>query len=421
MKLKKNSLTIKIWIYLSIFSIIILAFLWFFQIISLNGYYRYVKVKSLNKITSKITKKIDDPDYKDYLDNLSFSNEICIELYHNTNRIYQTNNKKDCIIDSYNHDIQDYKNNFYYSDLISSNFETINPRFNNKTLISGTKINNNITLFVTTSLVPLNSSIDILKQQLIYITILILILSFLISFFISKKISKPIIKISKAAKELPNGDYNIVFDTNTNIAEINDLTANLNYARDELGKTEELRRELLANVGHDLKTPLTMIKAYAEMAKLEITPFNITKLIKSIINRYNVLKITEGYNIIFDCHDDIMVEGDKKRIEQVIYNLINNAINYTGDNKKVVISITEHHLNYRISISDSGKGIAKKDLKLIWDKYYRIDKNYQRKAVGTGLGLSIVKNILIKHKSNYGVITSKKGTTFYFDLPKKQN
>lgn len=464
MKLKKNSLTIKIWIYLSIFSIIILAFLWFFQIISLNGYYRYVKVKSLNKITSKITKKIDDPDYKDYLDNLSFSNEICIELYHNTDRVYQTNNKKDCLIDSYNHDIQDYKNNFYYSDLTSSNFETINPRFNNKTLISGTKINNNITLFVTTSLVPLNSSIDILKQQLIYITILILILAFLISFFISKKISKPIVKISQAAKELPNGDYNIVFDTNTNIAEINDLTANLNYARDELGKTEELRRELLANVGHDLKTPLTMIKAYAEMAKdlnsnnkkkrnenleviieesdrlnnlvndilelsklqanineLEITTFNITKLIKSIINRYNVLKITEGYNIIFDCHDDIMVEGDKKRIEQVIYNLINNAINYTGDNKRVIISITECNLDYRISISDSGKGIAKKDLKLIWDKYYRIDKNYQRKAVGTGLGLSIVKNILIKHKSNYGVITSKKGTTFYFDLPKKQN
>ena len=89
-----------------------------------------------------------------------------------------------------------------------------------------------------------------------------------------------------------------------------------------------------------------------------------------------------------------MVEGDKKRIEQVIYNLINNAINYTGDNKKVVISITEHHLNYRISISDSGKGIAKKDLKLIWDKYYRIDKNYQRNA-----RLSrIIKSVYLFHQ-----------------------
>lgn len=463
MKLKKNSLTVKVWIYLSIFSIIILAFLWFFQIISLDTFYRYIKIKELDKITAKIQKNIDS-NYEEYLDNISIANGVCIELYQNGSRYYQTNNKRDCITDSINPNIQDYKTKFYYSNLNTSTYETINPRFNNKTLISGTKLNNNMIVFVTTSLVPLDSSVSILKQQLIYITIIIVLLAFLISYFISKKLSNPIIRISNSAKEMANGDYNVVFDSNTNIAEIDDLINNLNYARDELGKTEELRRELLANVGHDLKTPLTMIKAYAEMAKdlnsnnkkkrnenldviveetdrlnnlvndilelsklqanindLKVDTFDLKELINNILKRYEALKINEGYNIEFSYNKEALVCADKQRIEQVIYNLINNAINYTGNDKKVMIDITEKDKFYQISISDTGSGIDSKDLKLIWDKYYKIDKNHKRKTVGTGLGLSIVKNILVKHNSNYGVITSKKtGTTFYFELEKKE-
>ena len=97
--------------------------------------------------------------------------------------------------------------------------------------------------------------------------------------------------------------------------------------------------------------------------------------------------------------------------------LLINAINYTGDDKKVIISIEENKKYLRVKITDTGKGIKKEELDKIWDKYYTNEKNHKRNKIGTGLGLSIVKNILIKHKFKYGV-TSKvnKGTTFYFDI-----
>lgn len=112
-------------------------------------------------------------------------------------------------------------------------------------------------------------------------------------------------------------------------------------------------------------------------------------------------------------------ESRKKRIEQVIYNLINNAINYTGDDKTVTIKVKETKEKVRIEIIDTGKGIKKDELKYIWDKYYKIDKTHRRVEKGTGIGLSIVKNILVNHNFDYGVESKVDiGTTFYFEIPK---
>ena len=283
-------------------------------------------------------------------------------------------------------------------------------------------------------------------------------LSFIVAYFISKKISKPIIQINESAKEMRKGNYEIVFKTDTNIKEINELSKTLNETTNELSKTENLRRELLANVSHDLKTPLTMIKAYAEMArdlnnknvtkrtdnlntiieetdrlnllvndilelskvqanvdKLNIEQFNLIDLISSIIKRYDYLKTTENYEFIFNYDTNNIVRADKKRLEQVIYNLINNAINYTGTDKKVYINVKNQNGGVRVEIRDTGKGISDEDLKFIWDKYYKVDKSYTREVHGTGIGLSIVKNILINHNFEYGVDTKKgSGTTFWF-------
>lgn len=111
------------------------------------------------------------------------------------------------------------------------------------------------------------------------------------------------------------------------------------------------------------------------------------------------------------------INADKQKIEQVIYNLISNAINYTGKDKKITVKIEDKKSYIRVYIIDTGKGIDKEELDLIWDKYYKNEKNHTRNKVGTGLGLSIVKNILIKHGYNYGVESTKgKGTKFYFDI-----
>lgn len=118
-------------------------------------------------------------------------------------------------------------------------------------------------------------------------------------------------------------------------------------------------------------------------------------------------------------YDKSSVFADYKRIEQVVYNLLNNEINYTGNDLKVYIKVFDEGEYYRVEITDTGKGIREEDMKNIWNKYYHSSKKHKRNVVGTGLGLSIVKNILDEHNFKYGVYIKKEhGTTFYFEILK---
>ena len=113
-----------------------------------------------------------------------------------------------------------------------------------------------------------------------------------------------------------------------------------------------------------------------------------------------------------------LVKADKKRLEQVFYNLINNALNYTGKDNTITINLKEKGLFIEVEVIDTGKGIKKEELDKIWDKYYTTTKNHKRAKAGTGIGLSIVKNILELHNYEYGVKTSPKGTNFFFLIKK---
>jgi len=114
-----------------------------------------------------------------------------------------------------------------------------------------------------------------------------------------------------------------------------------------------------------------------------------------------------------------MVVGDENKISQVIYNLINNAINYTGEDLTVTIEVIEKKKTYLINIIDTGKEKKKEEQDIIWNKYYKNEKNHKRNKIGTGIGLSIVKNILEKHNFIYGLKSEiNKGTTFYFEIDK---
>ena len=455
MKLNKNKLTRHIWFYLIIFTLSIILFLWFFQVIFINSYYEYSKTKQIKRVTNEILSNYDSD--VEYLDKLSYEKNICIEVVKNRITIYSSNDStRGCIISS-----GKYKNDFYENDLNEQTYKLINPLLNTKSLIYARKYNDDITIFVNASLEPLDNTISILSNQLIIVSIIVIILSLIIGYFISKRISKPIVKMNEKAKKLANGNYDFTFDNNSNIYEIDELANTLNYAKKELAETDELRRDLLANVSHDLKTPLTMIKGYAEMIRdlnsdnvekrnanlnviieeserlnilvndlltlskiqankdiLEKEDFDIVELINNIIKRYSIYKDTEGYIFEVNTPDKVIVNADKKKIEQVIYNLINNAINYTGDDKKVIINVLVDK-DIRVEIKDTGKGIKKEDLPHIWDKYYHSKKKHKRNVIGTGIGLSIVKTILESHNFKYGVESKRnKGTTFYFEICK---
>ena len=447
---KKNSLKANVWLYLVVFSCFLIVFLWIFQVVFIDTFYEYSKTKQIKKTAYNIVNNYEENDLT-ILDKFSFDEDVCIEIFKNGKPVYSNNFNKGCFNSG-----DKYKNEFYNSGEVEKSYQLINPRFNNKTLVYAIKIDDNTVAFVNASLEPLDNTVVILSKQLVIVSFMVLFLSFIIGYFISKKISKPIEDINNKAKKLACGNYNFDFNNNSTIYEIDELANTLNYAKSELKQTDNLRKELLANVSHDLKTPLTMIKGYAEMVRdlnyknkvkreenlniiieetdrlnklvedilvlssmnsrtsLNIEEFDLIDVIKSIIKHYDILKETEGYHFILESDEHIIIKADKKRLEQVIYNLINNAINYTGNDNIVKIRAFKAE-NTRVEIIDTGSGIKKEELPYIWDKYYHSNKKHKRQLVGTGIGLSIVKNILEEHKFNYGVNTSNKGTIFYFE------
>ena len=455
----KNKLSTKIFMYLAIFSLFILVFLFFFQVIFIDTFYEWTKTRTIKNLSKDILVTERDTSLYDKLDRVSYKENVCIELTNSNGENLYSSNGNNCRLRS-----KTIKRNFINSNKESKTYNLVNNFTREKSIMSATKLSNNLYIFISTSLIPLDSTINIIEQQLIVVSIVVLLLSIVVAYFISKRLSLPITKISKAAKLISKGKLKTKFETTSDIKELVDLTNALNDMKDELSKTEELQKDLMANVSHDLKTPLTMIKAYAELIldinindkekcknnlniiieevnrlntlvndilaltkvendldKLDISSFDLIKLIEKIVKQHNIYVIKDGYSIEF-IHDNIkelMIDADKKKIEQVIYNLLNNALNYTGEDKKVIIKIEENDKDYTIMVIDSGKGIDKKEIDHIFDRYYRSKKNHKRYVYGTGLGLSIVKNILLLHNFDYGVTSKKnKGTTFYFKIKK---
>ena len=458
MTLKNKKINNLIIIGLIAFSSFILLFVFLMQIVLLNKFYESYKMRQLDTIKKNIINKqtlsISD------LEDMAYNYGVCISVYSNgINQTISNIYNKGCVIGD-KQTSEEYIYNFVNSGKDEDSIVSYGKRYGNKTIIKAIKYNDNTYIYLNTSLQPLDASINLLKSQFIYIVVVTLIVCVIISYLLSRMISKPIEKISTSAKELAKGNFNVSFSSDSNLYEINELSETLEIAKNELSKTDELRRDLMANVGHDLKTPLTMIKAYAEMTRdfdnlkkekkdenlniiieetdrlavlvqdildlskmqsktyeLKIEEFDLDELIKSVIKRFYILIDNEGYEFVYNNKGSIIVKADKKRIEQVIYNLINNAVNYTGDNKKVFINLIKGKKKVTVEIIDTGKGIDSKDIKHIWNKYYHNEKKHKRNMYGTGLGLSIVKTILDSHNYKYGVKSEKgKGTKFYFEI-----
>ncbi len=314
----------------------------------------------------------------------------------------------------------------------------------------------NLVLFVNSQLTPIDATVHTLRVELVCITAIMIFLSLFVALLISRKISKSMIRINATAKEMAKGKFDVTFDEK-DYREIAELSDTLTQTAKELDKNENLKRELIANVSHDLRTPLTMIIAYAEVMRdipgentpenvqvvideskrltnlvndmLDISKlqagaleknasvYNLTESIKSVFERYNKLKEQDGYTINFEYDREVEVEADEFKIFQVIYNLVNNAINYAGEDKTVIVKQIVKGKRVRIEVIDHGEGIAEESLPYVWDRYYKVDKTHKRAVMGTGLGLSIVKNILELHHASYGVNSEVgKGSTFWFEL-----
>lgn len=455
---KKTSIQAKTLFFLLTYNIVIILLLWVCQIKILDIYYEKEQVDNMNNIVKSLN-STDSSNLTSTLQDIAYENDVCIVLSDDISVVGAYNiNMNGCILKNNNSKVRELMYNFVNSDETFKSYKFINEDKHISALLYGIKLDNK-TAFIYSNLEDISDFSILIKQQLMYVCIIGIFIAIIISIFLSSKITEPITKITKKAKKLGSGDTEVTFEE-SGIKEIDELSEALTQAQMEMVKTDELRRDLMANVSHDLKTPLTMIKAYAEMIRdisykdhdkmnehlgiivdetdrltvlvndildlsrmqsnadtLSIETFDLADNIKTIVNRYQIIKETEKYIINVEMPESIKIKADKKKINQVIYNLINNAINYTGKDKTVTVRVTKHKKYYLVEIIDTGKGIKESEIPYIWNKYYKNDKNHQRNVVSTGLGLSIVKEILELHGYEYGVKSVlKKGSTFYFKI-----
>lgn len=300
--------------------------------------------------------------------------------------------------------------------------------------------------------------------NIVYLTAVILfLLSLIILLVFARIVYVPLKRITAGAMEYANGnlDYSIKVQTND---EMGYLANTLNYMSSELNKMEEYQKSFIANVSHDFRSPLTSIKGYLEAILdgtippelqskyLNIVIFETKRLnkltegmlalnsldSKGFLSRSNfdinrVIKDTaatfEGLcnakNIVLDltfANDVQMVFADLGKIQQVLYNLIDNAIKFSHDNSVIYIQTTPKYEKVFVSVKDTGVGISKTSIKKIWDRFYKSDASRGKDKKGTGLGLSIVKEIIQAHGENIDVVSTENvGSEFIFTLPKSTN
>ena len=315
-------------------------------------------------------------------------------------------------------------------------------------------------ILLDTAVFPIQAILILMQNQLSFVSLILIAVSAGISFLLARHIAGPIERISRKASKMATGELAIDF-TEKGYREIEELSEVLNQTTDELSKIERLQKELIANISHDLRTPLTMIVGYAEVMRdiegentpeniqviideatrlsslvndlLEISRiqggvaerkdecFDLALLAEETVERYRRLKENSGFTFTFEKSGDCRVRADREKILQVLCNLLNNAINYSEDDRRVRVSLGARESGVRLEVIDHGTGIAPENLDNVWQRYYRNESNHRRSIAGSGLGLSIVREILELHGARYGVkSTLGEGSVFWFELPHVQ-
>lgn len=337
-------------------------------------------------------------------------------------------------------------------------------------------------IFSISPMQPIDEAGEIIKEFYMYVYIAAIFLIILLSTVYSNMISKPLIKLNNSAVKMLEMDFSEKCEVKTD-DELGSLSRTMNFLSEKLGITlsdfqkaneqltkdiekernlEKMRKEFIAGVSHELKTPLSLVSGYAESLSDHVVPDDMkdyylnviideTSKMDTLINdMLDLSQIESGhykltptcfslYSLALDTarkysgsidekdirlcintdNKDSEVYADVFRIEQVLTNFFTNAIRSTPKGGEIRINIKNTDKSALLQFENTGEKISREVLDRIWDRFYRTDKSRNRHSGGIGLGLSIVKNILLLHKSQFGVENIDDGVRFYFDLPKK--
>ena len=480
--------------------VVVLMIILFFVIINnavLETYYYYsTKERFLeiyNEISSNISKLYDGEkdSYSLELEKISMNNNVEIVILDGEDEVFCSNKNYISsfgnIVDiSYDIDYSIFNKSDY---MYSKDGVTIRRMLNKKDgityILLNAKVDENKYMYMRTPVTPIQNSVSISNRVIIIMGFVVVILCGFIIMIIAEKFTKPIEELNEIANEMSNLNFKRKYRINDSEDEINELGKSINTLSDKLEETieqlqvnnselekdieekskiDDMRKQFISDVSHELKTPIALIQGYAEglvenvnsdeeskkfyaevildesnkmdklvkrlleLMKLEYedrkfndTNFDIVELINSVIKSSQVVLKEQDIEIDFKEKNPIMVYADDFYIEQVISNYFTNAIKNVekvGGKKQIKISIKKgkEDKKYRVSVYNTGKTISQENLNRIWTRFYKIDESRDRSKGGTGIGLSLVKAIMTKYNSKYGVVNKKDGVEFYFEV-----
>ncbi len=341
------------------------------------------------------------------------------------------------------------------------------------------RLNSGISFIMRTPVESIRESVKDANRFQIYVGVLVTMAGGVIIWLVSRKITRPILELSHISEKMVHLDFEAKYQGKTRneidlLGEnINKLSASLERSISELKtannelqrdiekkeQIDEMRKEFLANVSHELKTPIALIQGYAEglaeginddpesrsfycevimdeagkmndMVKKLLTlnqlefgndrvimeRFDLTALVKNQLQSADILTKQNGIEIRMEEWPSVFVWGDEYKIEEVFMNYFSNAVHYCGGAKKIVISLEQREDKVRVGVFNTGSPIPEEAIPRLWEKFYKVDKARTREYGGSGVGLSIVKAIMESMNQLYGVENHSNGVLFWFEL-----
>lgn len=475
MKRKTGTFQKKLLVCFIVFTAVIFTVLWLLQTVFLQRFYDGMIIKNTLSAAEKISSHSKENDISDYIDKLSRENSVIIfvtdtdgsilyssDEYKRIQHMHENGEimpdmKPDSRIPRAHYRELPANYSEFLSKLSSSDTDTAELRYDDLYVcgrfIDYPETDGKVVLYIGTMLTPVGSTARIIRIQLIWVTILSVIIGAVIAWFMSRSFSRPISQLTEKAHKLGESSSDVTYHEGF-CSELDELSHTLDATSEKLRKSREFQNELLANVSHDLRTPLTMIKGYAEMirdisredeqqctedvaviveeadrltalvneileySELQMTDaepvmseVNLSETVKTAAGTFRNLYEKDGF--IFDCkiEEEVYVHGNASRLGRAVYNLTDNAVRHAGDEKWIGIALRTEKDRVIIEVSDHGNGIAKDELERIWDRYYT---SRQRNGKGvSGLGLAIVKQTALLHNGRCEAESEEgKGSTF---------
>ena len=486
LKEKSKSLQFKLFLTLFVSTTLVIFAIIMVNNIILESVYKYAKIQVAKNLYSKIN------EYYNYYSNYNIISEL---------RQIEIKNNIEILIQDENGDIEYFGNkdivetinsvNKMPSTLIEKEGTLVIRNYsnlpNNQFILLSSVLDNGYKLYVKIPVTAIQESVRISNQALILLGMVLIIISSCVASIISKKFTEPILQLDKITKKMANLDFSEKYDKKNGSEEINALGENINEMSDKLeitigqlrrnnyelekdveekSKIDEMRKQFISDVSHELKTPIGLIQGYAEgllenvnedeesrkfyaeviideankmdimvkelleLMKLEYkerqfkdTKFDLTELINEEIRRETINLKDKNINLEFNNDKKNMVYADQEYIEEVVNNYLTNAIKHCEEvngEKKISICCEERkNKKIRITVFNTGKKIPEENLNKIWGRFYKVDSSRNRDAGGTGIGLALVKAIMNNYENKYGVKNLDDGVEFYADINTK--